>query len=51
MVVPMYPSRVFLEIKYNETCFAFWKCLRLGNLAWNFFEANFWSSYWVHQQN
>ena len=48
MVVPMYPSRVFLQIKYNETCFAFWKSLRLGNLAWNFFEANFWSSYWVH---
>ena len=48
MVVPMYPSRVFLQIKYNQTCFAFWKCLRLGNLVWNFFEANFWSSYWVH---
>ena len=24
MVVPVYPSRVFLQIKYNETCFAFW---------------------------
>ena len=43
MVVPMYPGRVFLQIKYNQTCFAFWKCLRLGDLAWNFFEANFWS--------
>ena len=45
---PAYPSRVVLQIKYSQTCFAvvlifnafhcicFIKFLRLGNSAWDF---------------
>ena len=106
VVVPAYPSRIVLRMKYNQTCFAavlmhlfhktiymhspqsvlgcihqgfiqlishplclwtsfivteisfspfvvdlslnpFWKFLRLGNLAWDFFRVNFWSRDWV----
>ena len=27
----VYPRCLVLRIKYNKTCFAFWKILRLGN--------------------
>ena len=27
-----------MRMKYNQTCFAFWKVLRLGNLAFNLFK-------------
>ena len=40
IVVPAYPGRMALLIKYNQTCFAYWKFLTLGNSAWDCF--GFW---------
>ena len=36
MVVPAYPDHAVLRIKYNQTCFVFYKLLRIGNSAWDF---------------
>ena len=35
--MPAYPDHAVLRIKYNQTCFVFYKLLRLGNSAWDFF--------------
>ena len=37
--MPTYSSTytVIVRMKYNQTCFAFWKVLRLGNLAFYLF--------------
>ena len=46
--MPAYPDHAVLRIKYNQTCFVFYKLLRLGNSAWDFFfgwgreGGNFW---------
>ena len=45
MVVPAYPDHAVLRIKYNQTCFVFYKLLRLGNSAWDFWDfgaGSFW---------
>ena len=35
--MPAYPDHAVQRIKYNQTCFVFYKLLRLGNSAWDFF--------------
>ena len=37
MVVPACPGYVVSRIKYNKTCFVFWKFLRLRNWVLDFF--------------
>ena len=42
LIVPAHPGHVVLRLKYNQTCFLFWRFLRLRNSVWDFWGVNFW---------